>query len=93
MDFKDLKKMTKKEIFPIKDSKDLNRRHSTSVSSIKRRKQSIITNKLFEEISNNKVNPEIELEEPTIAESVTSDATEGKYMSFLLDSSILSLIL
>ena len=93
MDFKDLKKMTKKEIPHVRDSKDLNRRHSTSVSSIKRRKQSIITNKLFEEISNNKVNPEIELEEPTIAESVTSDATEGKCMSFLLDSSILSLIL
>ena len=113
MERKDPKKVKKKEIprMPNKESKGLNRRNSTSVSSIKR-KQSVPPNKLFEEtqgsfdtdpiespledeqqsvgpprspkkilfadeISRTKVNPEIELEEPTIAESVTSEATEG----------------
>lgn len=79
MEQKDFKKIRKMETPHSRDSKGLNRRHSTSGSSIKHQKQSILTNKLFEEIFSNKFNPEIELEEPTIAESVTSDATEGRY--------------
>ena len=118
MERKDSKKVKNKKENPRilnKESKGINRRNSTSVSSIKR-KQSLPSTKLFEEtqgsfdtdplespmeeeehqqsmpgpprspkkilfadeISRTKnSNPEIELEEPTIAESVASEATEG----------------